>query len=222
MSQAAQEVPSERHDENTGTVIRITTVAAFGREHAKDGLIVYVEAAGESIKGLKIAYSEDWGYAPVDPEVRRVVSEAVKVFETVAKPLTAGFATAPPVRLQAARVDGLFRSLADVFPPAGGAPGFTPLPGAGVLTRGTLAVTAGDTGGPRVRVYRKLRVGLSPKELSPTSQWTRSTLSKGSSSVASEWQGSRSISARLSRRSSTKWSSPARSSGASPKAAAPP
>jgi aspartyl-tRNA(Asn)/glutamyl-tRNA(Gln) amidotransferase subunit A len=42
----------------------------------------YVEATAESIKGLKIAYSEDWGYAPVDPEVRRVVSEAVKVFET--------------------------------------------------------------------------------------------------------------------------------------------
>ena len=34
------------------------------------------------IKGLRIAYSEDWGYAPVDPEVRRVVSEAVRVFET--------------------------------------------------------------------------------------------------------------------------------------------
>ena len=36
----------------------------------------------ERIKGLRIAYSEDWGYAPVDPEVRRVVSEAVEVFET--------------------------------------------------------------------------------------------------------------------------------------------
>ena len=33
------------------------------------------------IKGLKVAYSPDWGYAPVDPEVRRVVGEAVKVFE---------------------------------------------------------------------------------------------------------------------------------------------
>ena len=42
----------------------------------------YVDATKESIKGLRIAYSEDWGYAPVDPEVRRVVSEAVKVFET--------------------------------------------------------------------------------------------------------------------------------------------
>jgi aspartyl-tRNA(Asn)/glutamyl-tRNA(Gln) amidotransferase subunit A len=42
----------------------------------------YVAATREDIRGLKIAYSEDWGYAPVDPEVRRVVSEAVKVFET--------------------------------------------------------------------------------------------------------------------------------------------
>ena len=33
------------------------------------------------VKGLKVAYSPDWGYAPVDPEVRRVVGEAVKVFE---------------------------------------------------------------------------------------------------------------------------------------------
>jgi aspartyl-tRNA(Asn)/glutamyl-tRNA(Gln) amidotransferase subunit A len=42
----------------------------------------YVEATKENIKGLRIVYSEDWGYAPVDPEVRRVVSEAVRVFET--------------------------------------------------------------------------------------------------------------------------------------------
>jgi len=38
-------------------------------------------ATTESISGLRIAYSEDWGYAPVDPEVRRVVSEAAAVFE---------------------------------------------------------------------------------------------------------------------------------------------
>jgi aspartyl-tRNA(Asn)/glutamyl-tRNA(Gln) amidotransferase subunit A len=42
----------------------------------------YVEATKGDIKGLRIAYSEDWGYAAVDPDVRRVVSEAVKVFET--------------------------------------------------------------------------------------------------------------------------------------------
>ena len=42
----------------------------------------YLDAARPSdIKGLRIAYSEDWGYAAVDPEVRRVVSEAVAVFE---------------------------------------------------------------------------------------------------------------------------------------------
>jgi aspartyl-tRNA(Asn)/glutamyl-tRNA(Gln) amidotransferase subunit A len=42
----------------------------------------YVEATKGDIKGLRIAYSEDWGYAAVDPEVRRVVSEAVAAFET--------------------------------------------------------------------------------------------------------------------------------------------
>ena len=41
----------------------------------------YVEATKGDIKGLRIAYSEDWGYAAVDPEVRRVVSEAVAAFE---------------------------------------------------------------------------------------------------------------------------------------------
>lgn len=33
------------------------------------------------IKGLKVAYSPDWGYAAVDPRVRKIVGEAVKVFE---------------------------------------------------------------------------------------------------------------------------------------------
>jgi aspartyl-tRNA(Asn)/glutamyl-tRNA(Gln) amidotransferase subunit A len=33
------------------------------------------------LRGLRVAYSSDWGYAAVDPEVRRVVGEAVKVFE---------------------------------------------------------------------------------------------------------------------------------------------
>ena len=46
------------------------------------GDVDYLKAPTEGIKGLRIAYSEDWGYAPVDPEVRRVVSEAVRVFET--------------------------------------------------------------------------------------------------------------------------------------------
>jgi aspartyl-tRNA(Asn)/glutamyl-tRNA(Gln) amidotransferase subunit A len=33
------------------------------------------------LKGLRIAYSPDWGYAAVDPQVRRVVDDAVRVFE---------------------------------------------------------------------------------------------------------------------------------------------
>ncbi len=33
------------------------------------------------LKGLKVAYSPDWGYAAVDPQVRKVVGEAVEVFE---------------------------------------------------------------------------------------------------------------------------------------------
>lgn len=41
----------------------------------------YVAMAQGEIRGLRIAYSEDWGYAAVDPEVRRVVSDAVAVFE---------------------------------------------------------------------------------------------------------------------------------------------
>ena len=46
------------------------------------GDVDYRRAPSQGIKGLRVAYSEDWGYAPVDPEVRRVVSEAVRVFET--------------------------------------------------------------------------------------------------------------------------------------------
>jgi aspartyl-tRNA(Asn)/glutamyl-tRNA(Gln) amidotransferase subunit A len=33
------------------------------------------------LKGKRIGYSADWGYAPVDPEVREVVGRAVRVFE---------------------------------------------------------------------------------------------------------------------------------------------
>ena len=34
--------------------------------------------AGGDLRGLRVAYSADWGYAAVDPEVRRIVGEAVK------------------------------------------------------------------------------------------------------------------------------------------------
>jgi aspartyl-tRNA(Asn)/glutamyl-tRNA(Gln) amidotransferase subunit A len=33
------------------------------------------------LKGLRIAYSPDWGYVKVDPRVRKITADAVKVFE---------------------------------------------------------------------------------------------------------------------------------------------
>jgi aspartyl-tRNA(Asn)/glutamyl-tRNA(Gln) amidotransferase subunit A len=39
------------------------------------------ESVQGDLRGLRVAYSSDWGYAAVDPEVRRVVGEAVAVFE---------------------------------------------------------------------------------------------------------------------------------------------
>ncbi len=41
----------------------------------------WMECLDGDLRGLRVAYSSDWGYAAVDPEVRRVVGEAVKVFE---------------------------------------------------------------------------------------------------------------------------------------------
>ncbi len=41
----------------------------------------WMASCNGGVKGLRVAYSADWGYAAVDPEVRRVVGDAVKVFE---------------------------------------------------------------------------------------------------------------------------------------------
>ena len=41
----------------------------------------WTECLNGDLRGLKVAYSPDWGYAAVDSEVRRVVGEAVAVFE---------------------------------------------------------------------------------------------------------------------------------------------
>src|SRR4029077_1287622 len=38
------------------------------------------EATRGDVKGLRVAYSPDWGYAAVDPRVRDVVGRAVQVF----------------------------------------------------------------------------------------------------------------------------------------------
>ncbi|BBQ00255.1 amidase [Burkholderia sp. SFA1] len=41
----------------------------------------WMKALDGDLKGLRVAYSPDWGYAAVDPQVRKVVDEAVRVFE---------------------------------------------------------------------------------------------------------------------------------------------
>jgi len=42
----------------------------------------WVEATKGGIKGARVAYSADWGYAAVDPRVRDIAGKAVKVFES--------------------------------------------------------------------------------------------------------------------------------------------
>lgn len=53
------------------------------RHSLPDEGVGWLEAArAGDLRGLRVAYSADWGYAAVDPEVRRIVGEAVEVFET--------------------------------------------------------------------------------------------------------------------------------------------
>ena len=42
----------------------------------------WMETIKGDLKGLKVAFSIDWGYAAVDPEVRKIVTEAANVFES--------------------------------------------------------------------------------------------------------------------------------------------
>jgi aspartyl-tRNA(Asn)/glutamyl-tRNA(Gln) amidotransferase subunit A len=42
----------------------------------------WMECLKGDLKGLKVAYSPDWGYAAVDPQVRKIVGEAAQAFET--------------------------------------------------------------------------------------------------------------------------------------------
>lgn len=41
----------------------------------------WMDALNGDLRGTRVAYSADWGYALVDPEVREVVGRAVRVFE---------------------------------------------------------------------------------------------------------------------------------------------
>jgi aspartyl-tRNA(Asn)/glutamyl-tRNA(Gln) amidotransferase subunit A len=52
------------------------------RHSLPDEGVGWVEAArAGDLRGLRVAYSADWGYAAVDPQVRKIVGEAVEVFE---------------------------------------------------------------------------------------------------------------------------------------------
>jgi aspartyl-tRNA(Asn)/glutamyl-tRNA(Gln) amidotransferase subunit A len=42
----------------------------------------WMDAIKGDIKGLKVAYTPDWGYALVDPEVREICGKAARVFES--------------------------------------------------------------------------------------------------------------------------------------------
>lgn len=41
----------------------------------------WMECLRKDLRGVRVAYSADWGYAAVDPEVRQIVGAAVRVFE---------------------------------------------------------------------------------------------------------------------------------------------
>jgi aspartyl-tRNA(Asn)/glutamyl-tRNA(Gln) amidotransferase subunit A len=41
----------------------------------------WMECLRGDLHGMRVAYSADWGYAAVDPEVRRIVGRAVEIFE---------------------------------------------------------------------------------------------------------------------------------------------
>ncbi len=52
------------------------------RRTLPDAEFDWMECLAGDIKGLRVAYSADWGYAAVDPEVRQIVGDAVKRFES--------------------------------------------------------------------------------------------------------------------------------------------
>ncbi|WP_348550247.1 amidase [Acidithiobacillus sp.] len=51
------------------------------RHTLPDANFDWMETLKGDLNGKRVAYSPDWGYAPVDPRVRQIVDEAVQVFE---------------------------------------------------------------------------------------------------------------------------------------------
>ncbi len=53
------------------------------RHSLPDEGVGWVDAARPGdLRGLRVAYSADWGYAAVDPQVREIVGKAARVFES--------------------------------------------------------------------------------------------------------------------------------------------
>jgi len=53
----------------------------------RDGPADYVDATSRDIKGLRMGWSADFGYAPVDPEVQRICRDAAGRFQDLGCPL---------------------------------------------------------------------------------------------------------------------------------------
>lgn len=51
--------------------------------YSLDQTIDYTESLKRSVKGWKIAYSSDFGAFPVDPEIKRIVAESARKFESL-------------------------------------------------------------------------------------------------------------------------------------------
>ena len=73
----------------------------------------YLAAADQEVKGLRMAWSPDFGYAAVDPEVAEVCSEAARAFEEL---WVHGRGVRPDAGLAVRRVlDCVYRGLLHAF-----------------------------------------------------------------------------------------------------------
>ncbi|WP_240420656.1 amidase [Paenibacillus periandrae] len=74
--------PLTRTVEDSALMLSVMSGPSHMDRHSLPGTVDYSAAIqNKNIKGLRIAWSVDMGYGVVDPEVRRITIETVKVFE---------------------------------------------------------------------------------------------------------------------------------------------
>lgn len=80
------------------TALLMSTIAGpdpRDRYSLPDSVANWTDCLNGGIDGLKVGYSPDWGYAPVDPRVRTIIDDAVQVFEQdlgcTVEPVTPGW-----------------------------------------------------------------------------------------------------------------------------------